>query len=175
MADMGLSADDLEEIVAAYRWTADRVYATLLERKKFAWNQFLNNDPYCAACGNCPQPWIRWATCARDLRQHCDASGPVRSRAMLYGWSPGSCKGTNPAQLTEPAQDVANFLLVRGPHAYLGMGWSAGFGGCSVDFEYPLDLLNVDYGVPVDEACHETAPGSGIFERKWSKRTFPFN
>lgn len=92
--------------------------------------------------------------------------GPVHSRVMLYGWSPGhvhfapdsgrfparstlylaihmlgsvpylsvvfvacwlalsvrnlsSGPCTNPAKLTEPAQDVANFLLVRGPHAYL--------------------------------------------------------
>lgn len=29
--------------------------------------------------------------------------------------------------------------------------------------------LEVDYGVPVDESCHETAEGSGVFERAWSK------
>jgi len=36
------------------------------------------------------------------------------SRALLYGFSPGSCHGVNPSKLTEVEEDVANFLLIRG-------------------------------------------------------------
>ena len=46
-SDMGLSASDVADITSGFRWVASRVYAALLERGKFAWNQFLNNDPNC--------------------------------------------------------------------------------------------------------------------------------
>ena len=52
----------------------------MLAAGKFNWNQFLNNDPNCPACGNCPAPWVNPATCASDLRTHCNATGPVRLR-----------------------------------------------------------------------------------------------
>ena len=29
--------------------------------------------------------------------------------------------------------------------------------------------LDADYGAPVDAICAETAPGSGVFAREWSK------
>jgi hypothetical protein len=29
--------------------------------------------------------------------------------------------------------------------------------------------MDTDYGVPVDPVCAETAPGSGVFTRRWSK------
>jgi hypothetical protein len=63
------------------------------------------------------------------------------------------------------SQDLANFLLVRGPYAYLGHGWL----GCSQTYEYP-DALNADYGEPLG-LCAETTAGSGIFLREWSKAT----
>jgi hypothetical protein len=30
---------------------------------------------------------------------------------------------------------------------------------------------STDYGVPIDESCHETGEGTGVFTRKWSKAT----
>lgn len=81
--------------------------------------------PRCASGNPCPssvptatvrlfvQPWVKQATCASDLTSLCNASSPVQSRALLYGFSPGSCTGTNPSHLTEAPQDIANFLLVR--------------------------------------------------------------
>jgi hypothetical protein len=58
------------------------------------------------------------------------------------------CSG-DPANLTQVENDLANFLLVRGPHAWLGHGWL----GCSHKYEYPA-VLNADYGEPT-ELCHE--------------------
>lgn len=40
-------------------------------------------------------------------------------RLTFFSFSPGSCTGTDPADLKELEQDVANFLLIRGPYAYL--------------------------------------------------------
>ena len=44
-----------------------------------------------------------------------------------------------------------------------GHGWL----GCSREYQVPA-LLNADYGEPT-ELCKETATGSGIFTRKWTK------
>jgi hypothetical protein len=62
-------------------------------------------------------------------------------------------------------QDLATFLLLRGPYAFLGFGWS----GCGNEIAFP-DELRVDYGVPAG-LCSETAAGSNVFRREWSKAT----
>ena len=66
-------------------------------------------------------------------------------------------------------QDLATFLLLRGPYAYLGYGWS----GCNVKFAFP-DAFKIDYGTP-NGLCAETAAGSGVFTREWSKATVSMN
>ena len=75
-----------------------------------------------------------------------------------------SCaKNSEPANLTEPVQDIANFLLVRGPYAFLGHGWL----GCSRTYEVP-EQLSWDNGEPLG-LCSETAAGSEVFHRAYSK------
>ena len=63
----------------------------------------------------------------------------------------------------------SDFLLIRGPHAFLGHGWL----GCSRIYEVP-EQINWDYGEPVG-MCKETAPNSGIFHREWTKATIEMN
>jgi hypothetical protein len=60
---------------------------------------------------------------------------------------------------------ISDFLLIRGPYAFLGHGWL----GCSRIYDVP-EQLNWDYGEPLG-MCNETAPNSGIFQREWSKAT----
>lgn len=166
VVDMNLSTSDLTEIVGAYNIAVNAAYAAVDAGGKFVWDQFLNHDPYAPENGDCPQPWVKQATCASDLASLCTADSPVQSRALLYGFSPGSCTGTDPSHLTEADQDIANFLLVRGPYAYLGSGWS----GCGIkSFDYPTGL-SLDYGEPLG-VCVETAAGSGVFQREWTKAT----
>jgi hypothetical protein len=166
LKDLGFTQADLDAQVAAYTWAASLVYAETLARGKFIWDQLLNHDPYAPLNGDCPQPWVRQATCAADLRSLCNASSPVQSRALLYSFSPGSCTGLDPAHLTEVEQDVANFLLVRGAYAWLGSGWT----GCDRQYEYPAQLFNADYGEPLG-VCRESAPGSGVFVRDFTHST----
>jgi len=78
-------------------------------------------------------------------------------RAMMMSFN------GEPEKLTEFDEDLANFLLARGEHAWLGHAWK----GCSRTYEFP-DALNRDYGDPM-ELCRETASGSGVFTREWTK------
>jgi hypothetical protein len=96
---------------------------------------------------------------------------------MLYGIS-GCAIHPNPtpqnpgtpwATLPDLEQDVANFLLLRGEHAYLSAGWS----WCSDNNGWNSTLLDADYGEPVDEICQETEPN--VFTRQWSRATISMN
>ena len=39
-----------------YNWVAKTVYESIVKKGKWAWDLFLNNDPNCINCGDCPQP-----------------------------------------------------------------------------------------------------------------------
>jgi hypothetical protein len=163
--DMGLSPQDVADITAGYTAAQAVLYPIILARGKFVWDQVLAHDPFAPLNNDCPQPWVRKASCAADLRSLCSATAAPQNRTLLYGFSPGSCTGTDPAHLTEVDTDVANFLLVRGPFAYLGNGWS----GCAFVAERPPQL-DLDYGDALG-VCAETAPGSAVFQRQFSKST----
>ncbi len=164
--DAGLSAADVADMTAAYRWVLAQAMAAVAAAGKWTWSEFLNNDPFQKANGGCPQPWVKQATCAADLRQLCNASAPAQSGTLLYGFTPG-CPSLDPSHLAAPAHDVANFQLVRGPFAFLGSGWQQ----CSptLRFEYPPEL-DSDFGAPAG-LCAETAPGSGAFVREFARAT----
>ena len=100
--------------------------------------------------------------CAASLRQHCAADSPTQTRAYLAAPRSDS---------SQTEQDLANFLLVRGPYAWFGYGWR----GCGKVHPASMgmddgQLLNADYGEPVG-LCAETAPGSGVFRRQWTRAT----
>jgi hypothetical protein len=164
--DMGLSPAAVADMVAAYRWLIARAGAAVTARGKWTWSEFLNNDPFQSINGGCPQPWVRQATCAADLRALCSAGAPAQSRTLLYGFAPG-CPSLDPAHLASPQHDIANFQLVRGASAFLGSGWQ----GCSaaLRYEFPQEL-NADFGAPAG-ACAEAPPGSGVFVREFQRAT----
>jgi len=163
--DMGLTPGDVAAMTAAYQWVLSLAMAQVAAQGKWVWSEFYNNDPFQSVNGGCPQPWVRNATCAADLRALCNSTA-AQGRTLLYGWSPG-CPGLNPAALEAPLHDIVNFQLVRGPHAFLGSGWQ----GCSpgLRYEYPPELHS-DFGEPAGE-CAEAAPGTGVFVRHFSRAT----
>jgi len=68
-------------------------------------------------------------------------------------------------------QDLATFLLARGPYAWLGYGWLGcgnAAGGCSSGMYQRPTELDLDYGEPTEQ-CRETGVGTGVFQREWTK------
>jgi hypothetical protein len=162
VADMGLNQSVVDELVAAYNRNMAAVYAEVLRRRKFSWQQLWTGQGEGGIGSTCPRPLVHNTTCAADLRKLCNATSPAQTRAMMYAFSPGGCSG-DPSKLADPEADLANFLLVRGPYGWLGHGWL----GCSRTYDFPA-ALNADYGEPLG-LCSETAAGSGVFTREWSK------
>jgi len=68
-----------------------------------------------------------------------------------------------PFPLPAPEQDIATFLLVRGPYAWIGYGWI----GCSKPWVRPPGV-DIDYGEPTSD-CKEIQ--TGVFTREYSKAT----
>lgn len=102
--------------------------------------------------------------CASWLRTACQPSTVLPKIPILMSFTRND--NGNQFPLPAPLQDIATFLLVRGPWAWMGYGWL----GCTDQYERP-DAFSYDFGVPVDDFCHESSSGSGIFTRKWSKAT----
>ena len=170
--DMGLTAPQQAAIAKSYASNMAVIYDEILQRGMFSWQQLWNgqSDPS-AKNGCCTKPLVAKDTCAATLRKLCAADSPAQTRAMIYSFGPGGCNHAPSLKVLDFDADLANFLLVRGPHAWLGHGWL----GCSQDYSAATTgangaALNADYGEP-SALCAETAAGSGIFTREWTKAT----
>lgn len=162
--DTGMSTQDLVSITADYNANMAALQEYTLTQGKFSWQMLWTGGSATGKGSTCPEPLVHNTTCASDLRSLCTASSPAQNRTMMYAFYPGGCKG-DPSNLEMFNEDLTNFLLTRGPYAYLGHGWL----GCSHFYEYP-DALNADYGEPLG-LCSETATGSGVFVREFTKST----
>jgi hypothetical protein len=164
--DMGLTPAMQLQLSLSYQANMAAVYAEVLARGQFSWQQMWNgqsspNDKN----GCCTSPLVRQENCAAQLRSLCTATSPAQTRYYHYAFAPGGCR-TDPSNLTSALQDITAFQLTRGPYALLGHGWL----GCSRDYVVPPEI-NADYGEPTG-LCTETAPSSGVFTRDWTKATF---
>ena len=113
--DMGITASDQMQISKSYQENMATVYAEILKRGMFSWQQQWNGQSSpTAKNGCCTQPLVhKGSSCAPTLRKLCAADSPPQSRVMNYAFSPGSCKGGKGlVPMTAPVQDIANFLLV---------------------------------------------------------------
>ena len=154
----GLTKAEVADMVAAGAANRDGMAATVVAGGGFVWQYFLAGGGQTAPGRDQTNPR---ANCTGWLRANCGPRAPFlnASAALFFGLTRINHKTPFPSPSF--AQDLATFLLVRGPYAYFGTGWI----GC--DREYPYDAsLDFDYGEPTG-ACAETAPG--VFEREWSK------
>lgn len=154
--DTGLSGADFCDIAQGYNAAQAAFGSAIVAAGGFTWQQFYNS-------GTAAGPLVTQGSCAATLRTWCSASSPAASNAVLYGFT-GTQDKTNSTP-TGFAQDLANFQLIRGDYAFLGYSWR----GCDEPIFRPPEL-DLDYGVPLGP-CAETAPGSGVFTRDFSRST----
>jgi len=159
-----MTTQDLISITASYDANMQALQNYTMAQGKFSWQLLWTGGSPTSGGDTCPAPIVTNASCASTLREMCTPSSPPQVRTMMYAFGPGACRG-DPSNLTQFDQDLANFLLIRGDYAFLGHGWL----GCSRSYAYP-DALNADYG-EAQGLCAETAPGSGVFVRDYTKST----
>lgn len=162
--DMGLTPADLLQLTASYESTMALLRNRTLAEGKFSWQMLWTGGSAVQRGGTCPFPLVRpeASGCKADLQALCTPGATPQTNALMYSFSPGGCR-TNPTNLTNAVVDIANFQLIRGPHAYIGHGWL----GCSRGaYMYPPEL-NLDFGEPLG-LCFETAANSGVFARNFT-------
>jgi len=121
--DMGLTPAEQLKISKSYQANMKVIYDEMLKRGMFTWQQMWNGQSNpTAKNGCCTSPLVSEGatSCAASLRKYCAANSPSQTRVLNYAFSPGSCTpgGSGLVPLTAPKQDIANFLLIRGTHAY---------------------------------------------------------
>ena len=169
--DMGLTAANVADIKAGWTLTADAAKAAVLANKGFTWGAsslFVGTGARVRQSSLPYAPQNVTTTCMADLRGHCVPRNQSSWASGAFIFELTRKTFEDPFPLPFVTQDVAMFLLTRGPFAWLGHNWMGCLGDEDTPFLRPGEL-DVDYGVPLDDYCMETAPGSGIFQREWSK------
>jgi len=167
MTDMNLTQGDVDAVTAGWAETVAAVAGAVNGAGGFLWNQFVTVGTPPNASGQC----------AAFFRAACGPAGTYLGAAILHQFSEAPGRVFDP--LPAFAEDLAAFLLIRGPYAYLGFNWN----GCAFgiipggrnnqSWSFP-DELDMDVGEPLGN-CAETAPGSGVFERAWSRASVAFD
>lgn len=168
--DMGLSDVDIRDITLAWNETMSAVEDAILEHQGYTW--WLMDGQTNA---NAMPILLERSTCAQQLKEACSATSAWQHAPKLFGLTVNS---TAPLQLE---QDIAFFLLARGPYAWLGWGvWGMTwpFNPEPAHGELPPlphgvprpAALDQNFGEPLG-VCHETSVGSHVFTRKWTEAT----
>lgn len=200
--DTGLTDDDIYHLTLEWRQTMAHVEEALLQHGAYAWSMMHGQQ-----IANAWPEFLTAPRCAAALRDACQPDSYWQVATVLFGFTvqqsspqPRS-NGTAPSPtppipipLPQLPQDLAFFLLARGPYAYAGWGaWGMTwpFGDATDDDDdgggsaWPPDIhgggvplppeFDVDYGRPVgDEAgtgraalCREVS--AGVFQRNYTR------
>eukprot|EP00937_MAST-01D_sp_MAST-1D-sp2_P007094 g7094.t1 len=168
--DMGLSAQDVRDITGNWTVTAAAAQRAVLDHGGFTWGAstlFVGTGARVAAADSSGLGKVWRDTCAQDLRARCAPGSAWATGAFLHELTRKTF--VDPFPLPYVEQDVASFLLLRGPYAWLGHNWM----GCpsitaNAGSLRPPALDTEGYGEPVDTHCRETGPGTGVFVREWT-------
>ena len=156
VSNMGYDAQDVAEIIAANQRAYDRILTALLSLNAYDWQAFGDGD----GVGSNPLPTSQ-VECAKTMASLCSDASLQEKPAL---WSAGS----HDNHLS--TQTVAAFMIVRGPHAWLGTGWQ----GCTTTpTTWQQDpLMQLDPGTPVG-LCKQVKPG--VFSRQYTRGTVSLN
>ena len=155
--DMGLDGAQVREIWWQWNLTMQAAMKAVVEQGGYVY-QMLNVN----AGRDIRDPR---AQCTAWLRDSCRPESSAFAQPLLFQFSEETSR-----PLPSPLQDIAQFLLVRGPYAWIGYSWD----GCAPNvptYERPA-LLDRDFGVPLEQ-CMEVQPG--VFRRRWSLATVSLN
>jgi len=149
-ADIGFTQENTTAMKEAWQSTMAAVQDAVVAAGGWAWQYFRSFST--------PDN----STCAAQLRQICKEGdqSPYYTSALVHQFARNA--NGSPVPLPSFNQDLATFLLIRGPYAWLGYGWV----GCNIEYEFPA-ALKADYGVPLG-TCSETGPGTGVFTRSYT-------
>ena len=193
--DMGLQPAEVRAITLGWRRMMLAAQQKMLAMKAYTW-QLLNcpfapnlthtcqqapeTAPGCDRCNpatGSTQHVPPTSNCTAWMRRHCGPADDLRRSAfhrlaLFFGFTRYAHHGDLDPAGHFPAlfQDIAQFLCVRGPYAWLGTGWV----GCGKAGMYARPAaLDIDYGDPVGD-CTEVG-ATEVFARQYSNANVSIN
>eukprot|EP01051_Picozoa_sp_SAG22_P000777 SAG22_NODE_24_length_30194_cov_6.086327_10_plen_813_part_00 len=187
LLDTGLSPAETLKMCDAWHNNVQQAHRKIVASKAYSWQLFncgpsITNDTYtwenaqfqCDCNTNFSAPGRDLtnprAKCTEWMREYCvppagAKQGRLESIALFFGFTMDSLSSVLNRNHAFPAfmQDLASFLMVRGPFAWLGYPWI----DCGYDGYLRPPELDVDYGSPTGQ-CEEVGT-TGVFKREWSK------
>ena len=150
IADTGMTAADTAANTANWRSLMLELQQRLVAAGAFSWAYF-NTFPGAPDHGMCANFFTN------------NGTSWYYDKAFVMGFSGGSNRTDASVE-----RDIATFLLVRGPYAWMGDGWN----GCQgVPTPLPPQVF-LDYGVPLGNT---TLVAHNVFRRQWSKAQVTFD
>ncbi len=159
---MGMSNGTISQMIKAWSANYQGWRDAFVAAGKFEWFLFFGGQQTAPGWNQTDGA----ASCAPYLTSYCGPESPSQNGTLFFGFSriQHSQAWWPNGTLPSAEQDIAAFLLTRGPYAYVGYGWT----GC-VDANHPFtrpSLLDSDFGAPLGY-CSETAPGSNVWSREF--------
>jgi len=157
--DMGLSDQDVAAITKGWLYNMEIVQQEILKARGYTWSLIPGQDNANA------QPILVNATnCKSYMQTACVKNNGYLLAPLLSGLSYNTTLNEFPFL----HQQVASFLLMRGPHAFLGFGeWGMEW---PENVPFPDLVWKKDFGVPIDETCSGLG-FENIYQRRYSKAT----
>ena len=185
VADTGSTPEQMQDHVDAFSANIGKLQRRVVDLGGFYWQMIRGAGPQVAPVPvdathqHCHKPHPRNVTtaqCKETLRTWCSDASPATRVAQRYLQCPLAMQ--DPA-LAESA--TAEFLLSRGPFAWIGYGWT----GCAEEaryrgtYLYPFglpefprpQLWDEDFGGEALETCWEQGVDSGVFMRRYPNAT----
>merc|ERR1712080_481596 len=129
---MGLTQADVDEITSNHSKTKDAVEAAIVAHGGFSWRQFHHHGVMSLDLDD-PRP-----KCTAYLRNACKRGSAEHESALMFEFT--RKKFHDPFPLPFVSQDVASFLLVRGPFAWIGFSWMGCNTAAVVEYLRPTEL-----------------------------------
>jgi hypothetical protein len=160
-SDTGLTGQEVADIADAYWGAFEEVKAAIVDAGGFTWQDFVFNATDQGAL-------LRAGNCATNLREYCKPGSAVHDGTLFYGFSATHHSNFTNISLPGYKEDLARFLLFRGPYAFIGYPWV----GVNQPYYRPPELDEWEVGIPLG-LCREVQPD--VFVRHWSNLTVELN
>jgi hypothetical protein len=165
--DMDLSNEDIRDITLEWNKTMMEVQEALLNHEAYTWSLMFRQEN-----ANASPFLLKASECVRALKEACSQTSIWQRLPIIFGFT------VNGTVFTQLSQDLAFFLLVRGPFAYAGWGvWGMTWPFNSEPRHGQLPPMShgvplprefyYDFGVPERPTCVEQLPG--VFSREWTR------
>lgn len=142
-SDMGLGTVEIKDITNQWHTNMITAKSVAVAAKGFNWQLLLHAST----------PRATGAQCEAFFRRACAPHSQEYDSALMVGFAP---KGKNPnGRAPNFLADLATFLLIRGPHAWIGHDfvgcslWDEQVGGPGQLFERPPLLDTLQVGAPL--------------------------